>query len=109
MTGAFPLNEAEIAKQVTNNSPGNYAFGNVDDKNVFHVYYVGCAETDLIGRIRQGIGKYKQFKFSYAASAQEAFEKESQNYHDFNPPDNKIHPAKPAGSGAKCPRCNAWG
>jgi len=108
MSGPFSLTEAEIDKQVTKKSPGNYALGEFKN-NTFNVSYVGRADVDLNKRLKDWIGKYKQFKFSYADSVQAAFEKECNNYHDFNPPDNKIHPARPEGSNSKCPRCNVLG
>ena len=106
MVGPFNLTEAEIDKQVTKKSPGNYALGDVRD-GTFYVDYVGRADVDLNKRLKDWVGKYKQFKYSYAASAQAAFEKECNNYHDFKPPHNVIHPARPENSKSKCPRCNA--
>jgi len=44
------------------------------------------------------------FKASYAGSVKEAYEKEGKNYHDFNPPQNQIHPAK-TNSNTQCPVC----
>lgn len=37
-----------------------------------------------------------------------AFEKECHLYHDFNPPDNTVHPARPAGTQYLCPRCGDY-
>ncbi len=59
--------------------------------------------------------RYERFKFSYADSIQEAYEKECQNYHDFGGEEgylrNKEHPAKPDRYEGTCPicgrRCNA--
>ena len=109
MFGPFSLTEAEIDKQVAKKSPGNYALGEVRADKQFYVFYVGRADVDLNKRLKDWIGKYTHFMFSYADSVQAAFEKECNNYHDFNPPDNKIHPARPEGSKSKCPRCNVFG
>jgi hypothetical protein len=98
MGGPFELTEAEIAKYRSPSRPhGNYAFGELDKaNNVFLVSYVGRFNHGG-ERIKHGIGRYKHFKISHAATEKEAVEKECQNYHDFMPPDNKIHPACPTG------------
>lgn len=104
MKGSYPLTNEEINKQITETSPGNYAYGHVKD-NTFYVDYVGRADSDLNDRIKHGVGQYKRFKYSYAKNAKEAYEKECRNYHDFTPADNKIHPDKPDGTIYKCPVC----
>jgi hypothetical protein len=59
-----------------------------------------------LGKWRQfRVGKYKRFKYGYASSAKAAFEKECKLYHDFEPRDNEVHPARPAGTNWECPRC----
>lgn len=110
MFGPFDLTDDEVNKRVEENRVGNYAFGcieNIDGKRVFVVRYVGRSDTNLRERIKQS---YKQnesiffdskcnfFKFSYASTIQEAYEKECRNYHDFGEHIhllNKEHPAKP--------------
>jgi hypothetical protein len=50
--------------------------------------------------------RYTHFEFSYAASAQAAFEKECRNYHDFGGSsglDNQRHPVAPEGAPWQCP------
>jgi hypothetical protein len=102
MSGPYELSEAEIAKHCSPSRPhGNYAFGSVDAKGVFLVSYVGRFNAGG-KRLKHGIGKYKHFKISHAATEKEAVEKECCNYHDFMPPGNQIHPACP--SGMCCPR-----
>lgn len=55
-----------------------------------------------------GIGvdsSYTRFAYSYAASAQAAFEKECRNYHDFGASeglDNEVHPMPTSGSSGEC-------
>jgi len=77
------------------------------------VRYVGRSDTDVNSRLRSWVGKdsrYKQFKYSYATSSKEAFEKECKNYHDFGGSeslDNKDHPQRPEGTNWKCPVCGA--
>lgn len=87
---------------------GNYAFGN-DEKDGFQIFYIGRSDSGLLKEINQQIDNGKanrcnHFKYSIANSPTEAYEKECQNYHDFNPPRNGIHPAKPKDNGHyKCP------
>lgn len=109
MNGPYDLTAAEIDRVITRTSPGNYALGRVDDKKTFLVSYVGRSDTDVNGRLHDHAGNYDKFKYSYASSAKAAFERECENYHDFDPPDNKSHPDRPNGSNWKCPRCNHFG
>jgi hypothetical protein len=111
LNGPFNFNGATIDVQITRTSPGNYALGYVTGDKTFIVLYVGRADEDLNIRLHQHIGessKYKSFKWDYATSPKAAFEKECQNYHDFNCSDNKIHPDRPNGANWKCPVCNIF-
>jgi hypothetical protein len=93
MNGPFVLTEAEITKRCSPLRPhGNYAFGKINEKGQFLVYYVGRFNHGG-ERLKHGIGRYTHFMISHAATEKEAGEKECRNYHDFTPPDNKIHPA----------------
>ena len=107
MQGPFNLNENTIDEEVTKTSAGNYALGRKDDDGIFMVSYVGRSDSDVNDRLKYWIENSKRplFKFSYAPSAKAAYEKECQNYHDFKPPDNDVHPDKPSGSNWKCPVC----
>ena len=110
MKGSFPLTKDSINKEITKESAGNYAFGYVKDKT-FYIKYVGRSDTNLNDRIKHGIGNYKNFKFSYALSPKNAFEKECQNYHDFGEDkklDNDIHPDRPDNSNWECPICDIF-
>jgi hypothetical protein len=111
MQGPYPLTTAEIDRQVTKTSPGNYALGRTDDEGTFRIHYVGRSDADVNARLKSWVGKTRQpqFKFAYATSPKAAFEKECLNYHDFSPPGNTSHPDRPAGSGWKCPRCRIFG
>ncbi|WP_256361369.1 hypothetical protein [Methylomonas koyamae] len=74
----------------------------------FVVKYVGRAEEDLNVRLKQHVGKYPKFKFSYAASPQAAFEKVCRNFHDFGGTQklgNTVHPKPPVHADWKCPCC----
>lgn len=114
---SYNLTYDEIDRLVLENSIGNYAYGYLNDKGLFIVCYVGRSDTDLKERIKHGIEymkanpncRYERFKFSYADSIQEAYEKECQNYHDFGGEEgylrNKEHPSKPDRYEGTCPIC----
>ena len=108
MVGPYELDKDTIDEKVSKKSPGNYALGKMNDGVTFLVEYVGRADLDVNGRLKSWVGKTKHplFKFSYATSAKSAFEKECENYHDFDPPENDVHPDKPSGTNWKCPHCD---
>ena len=110
LNGPFDLSVAEIGRQITKTEAGNYALGKMDGTK-FIVQYVGRSDSDVATRLKQHVGKYPKFKFSYATSPKAAFEKECKNFHDFGTEkklDNTIHPDRPANSGWKCPVCNIF-
>jgi hypothetical protein len=111
MDGPHPFAEAEIDSGVEARRIGNYALGHVNDEETFIVKYVGRSDTDLKRELKARLSpKYTHFKFSYATSIREAFEKECKNYHDFNTKgllDNENHPDRPNGEEWKCPSCDA--
>ena len=101
MEGSFDLSVVEIGRRITKTQAGNYALGKMDGAK-FIVQYVGRSDSDVATRLKQHVGKYPKFKFSYATSPKAAFEKECNNFHDFGAEkslDNKIHPGRPADSG----------
>lgn len=114
---SYDLTYDEVNRLVAENRKGNYAFGYLDERGVFIVRYVGRSDTDLREEIKNGIAnmeadnirRYDRFKFSYAETDQEAYEKECRNYHDFGGVEgfllNKIHPDKPEGYTGSCPIC----
>jgi len=112
MEGPYALTKAKIDEVVTDTSAGNYALGYSKDDGTFIVQYVGRSDSDVNAELKSKVDtKHKQFKFSYASSQKEAFEKECRNYHDFGGSDalqNDIHPARPAGKSWKCPVCNIF-
>jgi len=107
MSGPFELDDETIDKQVTKTSAGNYALGYMDKEGKFRICYVGRSDSDVKDRLKYWIKKSNRthFKYSYATSPKAAYDKECQNYHDFDPPDNDIHPGKPDDSNWKCPVC----
>lgn len=109
---SFPLTDAEIDRLVTRTEPGNYGLGYLKDDGTFIVKYVGRSDTDLGTRLKDHVGKYKRFKFNYATSPKDAFERECANFHDFGGSDsldNDIHPARPKYATWKCPSCKIFG
>jgi len=110
MEGPYKLTSEEVNSVVTDKSPGNYALGRKDEEGVFLVGYVGRSDSDVRDRLLQWVGKtnYPLFEYSYADSVKAAFEKECKNYHDFKPPKNDVHPARPDGTNWKCPYCGIY-
>ena len=108
MQGPFPFNSESINKNITKSSPGNYALGTANDQGLLSIKYIGRADKDVNERLHDWIGvkNHPQFKFSYAKSAKDAYLKECQNWHDFKPTENSIHPDKPDGTDWKCPTCD---
>jgi hypothetical protein len=107
MAGPFDLSLEKINELITARSPGNYALGYIDGDS-FIVTYVGRSDFDLNERLKDWIGQYPLFKWSYAISEKAAYEKECRNYHDFGGNEmlvNTIHPAIPEGTNLKCPVC----
>lgn len=107
MEGPFSLDSDTVTEKVTKTSAGNYALGRKNDEGTFLVGYVGRSDSDVKDRLLHWADNSNRplFKFSYASSPKAAFEKECQNYHDFEPPGNDIHPDKPNGTNRKCPVC----
>lgn len=111
MSGPYALKADIIDKQVSSIKCGNYALGHrKQSDNKFVVCHVGRSDTDVNDVLKKWVGETKQplFKYSYATSLKDAFEKECNNFHDFYPRDNSIHPDLPTNSGWKCPRCGIY-
>lgn len=101
------ITNERIDAVVTQKKPGVYALDK-SAKGSFQVNYVGRADKDLNDRLKKWVGKgYKYFKFDYATSPKDAYEKECELWHDFGDPegklDNKNHPDCPNGTNWKCP------
>jgi hypothetical protein len=111
LRGPFSLTTGGIDNSVLSVSPGAYALGKMaNDQSVFYVHYVGRSDTDVASRLKQHAPEwYPQFHYEYYSTPKAAFEKECNLYHDFKPPDNKVHPARQQGTDWKCPRCPIFG
>jgi hypothetical protein len=107
LQGPFSLTPRGIDSAVTNTSAGVYVLGKVNDGDgEFQVRYVGRDDQDVKSSLRQHMADwYPQFFYKSCFSTKEAFEKECELYHKFNPPDNKAHPARNKNSDWTCPRC----
>lgn len=121
MDGPYAFDNDSININVTKVSGGNYALGVVDkDTGNFHVTYVGRSDSDVKDTLIQQLSETKSttsryetknvsFKYSYASSPKEAFEKECYNYHNFVGSKklvNNLHPEKIKDVNWKCPICN---
>lgn len=106
----FHFNEATINRYVESGRIGNYALG-YDSPDGFFPTYVGRSDSDLNAELRRRLPAtetHRLFKFSYANTIKEAFEKECRNYHDFfDNLENENHPARPSGSYYRCPICGS--
>ena len=109
LRGPFALTATEVDRQVTSTSAGAYALDRSGRSGKFYVYYVGRSDVDINARLKAHVGNYTRFMFEYRSSPKAAFEQECRLYHDFKPSDNQAHPARPAGSSWKCPRCSLFG
>jgi hypothetical protein len=103
--GNYGLTNENIDRVVIGIGPGAYVLGNNTNQNSLSILYSGRADDDLAKRLKQHVGKYLFFQYGFTNTAQEAYEKECYLYHTFNPPDNKIHPACPAGLNLVCYNC----
>jgi hypothetical protein len=108
LQGPYRLTYEGIEKAVRCRSAGAYALGHITPNGSFCVNHVGRSDTDIAAKLREFIGSDAYFKFGYFPSSRAAFEKECELFHDFNPPGNRVHPGRPAGSRWACPRCLAF-
>jgi hypothetical protein len=99
--------KSDAINAITLNKPVVFAL----DKSVEYtskISYVERADYVLNKQLKNWIGKHLFFKFDYATSARDAFEKECDLWHDLGGEqgkiENKDHPMCPAGYNWKCPR-----
>ncbi len=100
LLGPFPITRVDV--YVTQQSPGVYLFSR-DGKTAA---YVGRSDTDLNSRIKQSVQEglgHTYFWFEYTSSSKDAYLKECDYYHKYNPKDNVNHPAAPLGMNWRCP------
>lgn len=107
LSDPFVLTEAKIDETVRKTSAGVYVLDSTDTAP-FVVSYVGRSDVDLNKRLKKWVGTYQYFKAAYSSSPKAAFEGECHLYHDYEPSDNQVHPARPENSGWECPRCTIF-
>lgn len=110
MEGPFPFTPESIESHVYQNTAGNYALGRMNENDRFSPKFVGRSDTDVNSSLKLLFHErlHPLFKFCYADSPRAAFEKECENWHDFDPPENINHPFRPDGTDWKCPRCDLY-
>ena len=108
LLGPYRLTFDEIDTAVSRQSAGVYALGRNDPSGQFQVKHVGRSDADVRAKLRECIGSEVMFKFRFFRSGRDAFEKECELFHDFNPPGNRIHPGRPKGTNWECPRCRIY-
>lgn len=100
LLGPYSINLA--GSMVTLSSPGVYLLS----RDGSTVAYIGRSDMDIASRIRQSANEgygYTYFWFEYTPSPREAYLKECEYYHRYNPPDNSNHPAVPFATNWRCP------
>jgi hypothetical protein len=108
MRGPYRLNESTVEEKVTESAPGNFALGDIANDGAVKVEYIGRSDSDINAALKSWVPKIdvdRLFKFSYATSAQAAYERECVHYHDFRPPGRHVHPVPPPGERLRCPHC----
>jgi len=106
--GPYPLTDSGVDANVSA-SIGAYALGEHRTDGIFYIDYIGRSDVNLAARLKQHVTEPSpHFRFTYCPSAKAAFEKECNLYHDFTPPKNKVHPARPQNSNWSCPRCTIF-
>lgn len=107
LNGPFPINE--ISQRV---GGGAYMGVYVLSSDGKEATYVGRSDFDLQQRILQSAseGDYVAFWFDYATSPMDAYKYECELFHEYNPPDNAVHPAVPSDQNWRCPVAGCgWG
>jgi hypothetical protein len=105
LLGPFRLTFDQINDSIPRVAPGAYALGHTDPRGKFYVDYVGRADANVREKLHEFIGSATMFKYSCVPSAEAAFMKECELYHEFKPPGNRMHPDRPKGTSWECPRC----
>jgi hypothetical protein len=109
MNGPYILTADKVDEVVTRTSPGAYILGNREKA----ARYVGRSDDDVRARLKSwASSSYWYFWFEYASSPKAAFELECTYWHRYGGAERKLddknHPARPAGSGWKCPVCTIF-
>jgi hypothetical protein len=100
--GDFAVTAQGINAAVAVGSPGAYILGYVDG-TTFRVQRTGRSDEDVNRRLHDYEGQYHHFKFTYCASAEQAFYAECELWHAYADKNEQIHPARPKGKLYACP------
>jgi hypothetical protein len=109
----YDFSEFQVRSLVEKGRVGNYTLGysavhSDTNTQVFHPTFIGRSDFDLQEELLTRLAKKKawhdRFKFSYAATVKEAFEKECRDFHQATRTlDNEKHPEPPTGANFPCP------
>lgn len=111
----YSLDEDGINANVPKNQPnGNYKIfqQNPTDK-LYYVIYVGrvadrTSDEGLKDRLKEHIGEWSgvlYFDFEVKGTPLQAYNQECEDYHDWQPIYNSVHPAKLPNRNDPCPIC----
>ena len=103
--GPYRLDYDGVTSAICDDAAGAFALGYEHRDGSFRITLVGSTEEGLRQRLLDRIGSDQLFKFSIFATAEQAFHKECELFHDFRPPQNRFHPVRPSGKKWQCPRC----
>lgn len=107
--GPLALTAERIGGHLMVKSPGIYALG-LWDHGTFLIKQIGRSDEDLRAALQPHVGgPYREFKFSYAVSPRDAFEKECRLFHELVTLDDPTHPTAPKDTDVKCPGCGTVG
>jgi len=99
MEGPYPIDEASKA--------GPYIGVYLLSSDGEAVEYVGRSDTDLGREIRQTATSrftgIEYFWCEYSSSEMQAYKRECELYHEYEPHLNEVHPAVPPGTSWRCP------
>lgn len=105
LNGPYRLVYDEITFFVRSASKGVYLLGQEGQSNRFLISYVGAGFTDVRSELLDRIGTASMFKVQLTSSAEAAFRKQCDLFHQFKPSGNFLHPERPHGSSVQCPHC----
>lgn len=104
--GPLPLTVQRIETQLQASSAGVYALG-VPVRGTFYIKRIGRADEDLRAALKLHLGgPHRYFKFTYALSARDAYEKECRLFHGLITLENPIHPLPPEDTDLVCFGCS---
>ena len=104
---SYALTTSSVTETVTQAAPGVFILGQTIE-GTFHVKFIGWDAEDIAAAIKFQVGLFNRYKYEYAATADEAFEKVCILYHMFLPARNKAHPEWSGRADVECPMCDMF-